>query len=71
MKNLTELSLNHKNLVWYFVIVIFLGGIFSYFQLGRMEDPKFTIREMLVVVAWPGATAEEIQNQIGDKYEKN
>lgn len=35
-----------------------------------MEDPKFTIREMLVVVAWPGATAEEIQNQIGDKYEK-
>lgn len=70
MKNLTELSLNHKNLVWYFIIVIFIGGIFSYFRLGRMEDPSFTICEMFVVAYWPGATAEEVQDQVADKFEK-
>ena len=64
MKNLTELSLNHKPLVWYFIVVIFIGGIFSYFQLGRMEDPKFTIRQMIVAAYWAGATADEVQAQI-------
>ena len=57
MRNLTKLSLKNQGLVWYFVVMIFLGGIFSYMKLGRMEDPQFTIREMVVSVAWPGATA--------------
>ena len=70
MRNLTELSLNHRPLVWYFIIVAFIGGIFSYFQLGRMEDPKFVIREMLVAAYWSGATAEEMQEQVTDKLEK-
>lgn len=39
MRNLTELSLKNKTLVWYFIVVIALAGIFSYMKLGRMEDP--------------------------------
>ncbi len=70
MRNLTEVSLKNKSLVWYFIIITFIGGIFSYFQLGRMEDPKFTIRQMIVAAYWPGASAEEMQEQVTDKIEK-
>ena len=70
MRNLTELSLKNKSLVWYFIVVAFVGGIFSYFALGRMEDPKFVVREMLVAAYWPGATAYEMQEQVTDKLEK-
>ncbi|MBR4643137.1 MAG: efflux RND transporter permease subunit [Selenomonadaceae bacterium] len=70
MRNLTELSLNNRSLVWYFIIVAFVGGIFSYFNLGRMEDPKFVIREMIIAAYWPGATAYEMQEQVTDKLEK-
>ena len=57
-------------LVWYFILVTAIGGIFCYNKLGRMEDPQFTIREMVVSAAWPGATAEEMQEQVTDKLEK-
>ena len=70
MRNLTELSLNNRPLVWYFIIVAFVGGIFSYFSLGRMEDPKFVVRDMIVAAYWPGATAYEMQEQVTDKLEK-
>lgn len=70
MINLTEVSLKHRTLVWYFIIIAAIGGIFSYMQLGRMEDPQFTIRQMVISAAWPGATAEEMQNQVTDKMEK-
>ena len=70
MRNLTELSLRHRTLVWYFIIVFTIGGVFSYTALGRMEDPAFTIRQMVVSAAWPGATAEEMQEQVTDKLER-
>ena len=70
MRNLTEVSLKNRTLVWYFIIITAIGGILSYFQLGRMEDPQFTIRQMVVTAAWPGATAEEMQEQVTDKLEK-
>ena len=69
MKNITELSLKNRDLVWYFVIVTFIAGIFSYYRLGRMEDPAFTIRMMVVSAAWPGATAAEMEQQVTDKLE--
>lgn len=68
--NLTEWSLNHKQLVYYFIVVIFVGGIFCYQNLGRMEDPDFTIRQMIVSVNWPGASAREVEEQVTDKIEK-
>lgn len=70
MRNLTEVSLKNKDLVWYFIVVIFIAGIFSYMKLGRMEDPQFTIREMIVSASWPGATAEQMEEQVTDKLEK-
>lgn len=68
--NLTVWALTHKQLVYYFIAVIFLGGLFSYQNLGRMEDPDFTIRQMVVSVNWPGATAHQIEEQVTDKVEK-
>ncbi|MDQ0203690.1 efflux RND transporter permease subunit [Pectinatus haikarae] len=70
MKNLTELSLKNKDLVWYFIITVIVAGIFSYSRLGRMEDPAFTIREMVVSVSWPGATAKQMEEQVTDKLEE-
>ncbi|MCR5175422.1 MAG: efflux RND transporter permease subunit [Anaerovibrio sp.] len=69
MINLTEVSLKNRSLVWYFIIMIIIGGVFSYIKLGRMEDPNFTIREMVVTAAWPGATAEQMEEQVTDKLE--
>ena len=68
--NLTEWALTHKQLVYYFIAVIFLTGIFSYKNLGRMEDPDFTIRQMVVAVNWPGASARQVQEQVTDKLER-
>ena len=68
--NLTEWSLKHKQLIYYFITVIFLGGMFSYKNLGRMEDPDFTIRQMIVSVNWPGATARQVEEQVTDKIER-
>ncbi len=70
MRNLTEVSLKNRSLIWYFIFITAIGGIFSYFKLGRMEDPAFTIRQMIVTVAWPGATAEQMSLQVTDKLEK-
>jgi multidrug efflux pump subunit AcrB len=68
--NLTEWALKHKDLVYFFVILTFVMGVFSYRQLGRMEDPEFVVRTMLVTAAWPGATARQVEEQITDKIEK-
>ena len=70
MRNLTELSLRHRTLVWYFIIVFTVGGIFAYNSLGRMEDPAFTIRQMVISAVWPGASAEIMQEQVTDKLER-
>ena len=70
MKNLSELALKNKVLVWYFIIIVAIAGVFSYMKLGRMEDPAYTVRQMVVTVAWPGATAQQMQDQVTDKIEK-
>ena len=67
---MTEWALKHKELVYFFIVMIFIGGIFSYQKLGRMEDPDFTIRQMVVSVAWPGASARQVEEQVTDKIEK-
>lgn len=71
MRNLSELSLKNKSLVWYFIIVIAIAGIFSYMKLGRMEDPAYTVRQMVVYVSWPGASAKQMEDQVTDKIEKS
>lgn len=69
MRNLTEVSLKNRALVWYFIIVTAIGGIFFYFKLGRMEDPNFTINQMVVTAVWPGASADQMEQQVTDKLE--
>ena len=69
MRNLTEVSLKNKALIWYFIIITAIGGSFFYFKLGRMEDPNFTINQMVVTAAWPGATANQMEQQVTDKLE--
>lgn len=68
--NLTEWTLNHKQFVYFFIVLFFLAGFVSYGKLGRMEDPDFTIKQMVVTVAWPGATARQVEEQVTDKIEK-
>ena len=57
--NLAEWALKHKSIIYYFMAVLLTFGIFSYSQMGRMEDPDFTMRTMVVGVAWPGASPQE------------
>ena len=68
--NLSDWSLRHRSMIWYFMIVFLLAGAFSYIGLGREEDPNFTIKTMLVQAQWPGASAEETTLQVTDRIEK-
>ena len=68
--NLSQWALNHKSLVWYAMLVSSLMGAFSYFNLGREEDPDFTIKTMIIQASWPGATLDEMINQVTDRIEK-
>lgn len=70
MHNLTELALKNKVLVWYFIVIIAIAGVFSYMKLGRAEDPSYNVRTMVVTVAWPGASAQQMQEQVVDKIEQ-
>jgi multidrug efflux pump len=68
--NLSDWALEHRSLVWYFMIVFVLAGTFSYINLGREEDPAFTIKTMVINAQWPGASAEEVTRQVTDRIEK-
>jgi len=68
--NLTEWTLKHQPLVYFIIILVFIMGVYSYQNLGRMEDPDFVLRQMVVSVAWPGASAQQVEEQVTDKIEK-
>ena len=68
--NLSEWAITHQALVLFMILLLGAAGLYSYFNLGRAEDPSFTIKTMIVNVAWPGATAAEMQTQVADKIEK-
>ena len=59
--NLYEWALRHRSMVAYLIVVLMLGGVFSYLKLGRAEDPDFTFNVMVVRTLWPGATAGEVE----------
>ena len=67
--NLSEWALRHRSLVTYFMLVIVVAGVGSYFRLGRSEDPDFTVKTMVVQAAWPGATVGDTLEQITDRIE--
>ncbi|MFL6823454.1 MAG: efflux RND transporter permease subunit, partial [Xanthobacteraceae bacterium] len=68
--NLSEWAITHQALVLFMILLLGAAGVYSYFKLGRAEDPSFTIKTMIVQVAWPGATATEMQEQVADRIEK-
>ena len=68
--NLSEWALKHQSFVWYLMFVALLMGVFSYFNLGREEDPSFTIKTMVIQTRWPGATQDETLLQVTDRIEK-
>ncbi|AZD45706.1 efflux RND transporter permease subunit [Pseudomonas chlororaphis] len=68
--NLSEWAIKHQSFVWYLMFVALLMGVFSYMNLGREEDPSFTIKTMVIQTRWPGATQEETLKQVTDRIEK-
>ena len=68
--NLSRWALDHPALTRYLMVVLMLMGFAAYFQLGQDEDPPFTFRAMVVRTNWPGATAQQVAEQVTDKIEK-
>jgi len=68
--NLSRWALEHPALTRYLMLVLMLLGFVAYFQLGQDEDPPFTFRAMVVRTYWPGATAQQVAEQVTDKLER-
>ena len=68
--NLSRWALDHPSLTRYLMVVLMLLGFAAYFQLGQDEDPPFTFRVMVVRTFWPGATAQQVAEQVTDKLER-
>ena len=68
--NLSKWALDHPALTRYLMVVLMLLGFAAYFQLGQDEDPPFTFRVMVVRTYWPGATAQQVAEQVTDKIER-
>lgn len=68
--NLSNWALKHQALVLYFMLVLLIAGALAYTKLGQSEDPPFTFKVMLVRTTWPGASAQEVEQQVTDKLEK-
>ena len=68
--NLADWALRHKSIIYYFIAVLLTFGIFSFTHMGRMEDPNFTMRTMVVGVSWPGASPQQMSDQVTDKLEE-
>jgi multidrug efflux pump subunit AcrB len=68
--NLSLVALNNRSVIWYFMIVCMVAGALAYINLGREEDPQFTIKTMVVTALWPGASIGDTVNQVTDRIEK-
>lgn len=67
--NLSAWAIRHQTLVLFFILVTAIAGVYAYGNLGRNEDPAFTVKVMVVTAVWPGASAEEMQEQVADRVE--
>lgn len=68
--NLSALAVRERSITQFLIILITVAGILSFFELGRAEDPPFTVKQMTIITAWPGATAQEMQDQVAEPLEK-
>ncbi len=67
--NLSRWAIEHRSFTGFLLILLLASGAFSLLNLGQKEDPDFTFRVMVVSVVWPGATVQEMQDQVVDKIE--
>ena len=68
--NLSALAVRERAVTLFLICLISLAGLISFFKLGRAEDPAFTVKVMNIITVWPGATAQEMQDQVAEKIEK-
>jgi multidrug efflux pump subunit AcrB len=68
--NLSALAVRERSVTLFFILLSVLAGLYAFLSLGRAEDPAFTVRVMVVSAIWPGATPEEMQQQVVDRLEK-
>ncbi|RZF55886.1 efflux RND transporter permease subunit [Acinetobacter halotolerans] len=68
--NLSALAVRERGITLFLIFLISIAGLIAFLKLGRAEDPNFTVKVMTIVTAWPGATAEEMQDQVAEKVEK-
>ena len=67
--NLTSFALENKTVTYFFVFLLVVGGIASFLQLGRLEDPEFTVKTAMVFTLYPGASPQEVELEITDRIE--
>ncbi|PJC86638.1 MFS transporter [Vibrio sp. HA2012] len=68
--NIAQYSMKNKVISWLFLIILAIGGTQSFFDLGRLEDPAFTIKDALVIATYPGATSQEVEEELTYPLEK-
>jgi multidrug efflux pump subunit AcrB len=68
--NLSALAVRERSVTLFFLLAMIIAGAFAYFKLGRAEDPSFTVKVFTVTAAWPGATAQEMQDLVAEPLEK-
>ena len=68
--NLSALAVRERSVTLFFILAVIIAGTFAYFKLGRAEDPIFTVKVFTVAAAWPGATAQEMQDLVAEPLEK-
>lgn len=69
--NLTEYALKNKAFVYFFVFVLAIGGIYSFFTMSKLEDPAITVKQAMVVTTYPGASAYQVELEVTDLLEKS
>lgn len=70
MKGLAKFFLQNRALSWLLLVLILGGGIFSYYNMGKLEDAPFTIKQAVVTTSYPGASPMEVQQQVTDVLEE-
>lgn len=68
--NLSALAVRERSVTLFLIVLVTVAGIYAFFGLGRAEDPPFTVKQMTAIAVWPGATAQEIQDQVAEPLEK-
>jgi len=68
--NLSALAVRERSITLFLIILIAVAGVMAFLGLGRAEDPPFTVKQLTVITAWPGATAQEMQDLVAEPLEK-